>query len=497
MTTCGKCQTNFGNENSICCDLCDQWFHLRCSNITLKIFKSVFVGTDSVWFCKSCLDSIFPFSSLSQNKFSTLYQTKLESEILRIKSSDVFSEVCPVCTKNVQERHKFIPCSSCKCLIHTNCSNKADLTLSSHDVCTWICPLCIKEVFPFMELNDFEFGKQQSCSTNTAMSKACIDHLNKTSEFYNLMENEYEISTVNCNYYDQNEFTKLIHQQISKDNFSVFHTNISSIQGNFDKLELLINQLGDTFSFDIISLTETWNPSSKNHLFNPKNLSGYQKYIGQSGTSLKSGCGFYISNDINYIPRKDLDTHFYNQTNEYSCKWIEVINKNKSNIVVASIYRHPSKNDTSFLEYINSSLLRLSKEGKYIMITGDFNYNLLKYDKDEHTKEFLGIMLSHFCQPHIIFPTRVVDNAMPSLIDNIFLNSIENNPISGNLTCKITDHMPNFLICQKFDKNSKKFSIKKRDFSNFTKEKFLADMSELGLSDKIKVLLIQMINLIY
>ena len=38
------------------------------------------------------------------------------------------------------------------------------------------------------------------------------------------------------------------------------------------------------------------------------------------------------------------------------------------------------------------------------MITGDFYYNLPKCDKDDHMKEFLGIMLSHFCQPHIIYP---------------------------------------------------------------------------------------------
>ena len=105
---------------------------------------------------------------------------------------------------------------------------------------------------------------------------------------------------------------------------------------------------------------------------------------------------------------------------------------------------------------MDNTLSSLRKEGKYIMISGDFNYNLLKFDKNEHTKEFLGIMLAHFCQPHIVYPTRIVDNSMPSLIDNIFLNTIENNPISGNLTCKISDHMPNFLICQKFDKTHQK-----------------------------------------
>ena len=93
----------------------------------------------------------------------------------------------------------------------------------------------------------------------------------------------------------------------------LFHTNICSIQGNFDKLELLLDEINDVHCFDIISLTETWNPQSKEHLFHSKSLTGYQKYIGQQGTTMKSGCGFYISNNITFVPRRDLDTHFYNQ----------------------------------------------------------------------------------------------------------------------------------------------------------------------------------------
>ena len=40
--------------------------------------------------------------------------------------------------------------------------------------------------------------------------------------------------------------------------------------------------------FDIISLTETWNPKSKSHMFEAGTLPGYKKFIGQTGTSLKS-----------------------------------------------------------------------------------------------------------------------------------------------------------------------------------------------------------------
>ena len=290
-------------------------------------------------------------------------------------------------------------------------------------IITWNCSSCIKAIFPFTELDDFELNRIHNPANNDLTNPNLIaEKLRQKFNFNDVLNGENEISnTINCDYYNMDDFKILCGKHVSKNCLSVFHSNISSLQGNFDKLELLITQLNDShFCFDIISLTETWTPKSKEHLVEPKNLIGYQKYMGQSGTTMKSGCGFYIADHVNYIPRKDLDMHFYNQTNEFSCKWIELINKNKPNIIVASIYRHPSKNDTPFLEYLEKTLNDIKKENKYIMITGDFNFNLLKHDKNKLINEFLDIMLSQFCQPHIIYPTRIVDNAMPSLIDNIF-----------------------------------------------------------------------------
>ena len=143
-------------------------------------------------------------------------------------------------------------------------------------------------------------------------------------------------------------FLQLQQNQISQQNFSLLHTNISSLSGNFDKLELLLTQIDH--KFNIISVTETWDNTSSNKNLGQLCMDGYNKFIGQKGTTLKSGCGFFISTKVNFIPRKDLDKHLYiyNQTNEFECKWIEVINKNKPNSVIASIYRHPSKNDEPF-----------------------------------------------------------------------------------------------------------------------------------------------------
>ena len=83
---------------------------------------------------------------------------------------------------------------------------------------------------------------------------------------------------------------------------SLLHTNICSLQANGDKLDILLKELD--FKFDIIALSETWNPENKNHMFSPLHLEGYNNLTGTTGTTLKSGAGMYISNYINRYPGK-------------------------------------------------------------------------------------------------------------------------------------------------------------------------------------------------
>ena len=58
---------------------------------------------------------------------------------------------------------------------------------------------------------------------------------------------------------------------------------------------------------------------------------------------------------------------------------------------------------------------------------------------------------------------RIVDHQKSSLIDNIFINTIEKHIKSGNLTTKVSDHLPNFIIVSntidkiKHTKKSQKF----------------------------------------
>ena len=54
---------------------------------------------------------------------------------------------------------------------------------------------------------------------------------------------------------------------------------------------------------------------------------------------------------------------------------------------------------------------------------GDFNKNLLNYEQDTSTNEFLNSLSSHLFLPHILQPTRVRSNSK-TLIDYIFSNAV-------------------------------------------------------------------------
>ena len=47
-------------------------------------------------------------------------------------------------------------------------------------------------------------------------------------------------------------------------------------------------------NFNIISLTETWNPMDNRNNFNPGKIIGYNDFTGTSGHTLNSGCGLYV-----------------------------------------------------------------------------------------------------------------------------------------------------------------------------------------------------------
>ena len=100
----------------------------------------------------------------------------------------------------------------------------------------------------------------------------------------------------------------------------------------------------------------------------------------------------------------------------------EIIEPNLKNKIVGCIYKHPNKPITEFTnDYVGPLLEKLSCEKKEIILMGDFNVNLLNYDSDKDTTDFVDTIYASSFYPTINTPTRITATSK-TLIDDIFYN---------------------------------------------------------------------------
>ena len=161
--------------------------------------------------------------------------------------------------------------------------------------------------------------------------------------------------------------------------------------------------------------------------------------------------------------------------------FIEVLSKSKNkNTIVGCIYKHPGLTTQDFnFDFQQPLLDKLATENKNIVLLGDFNIDLLRYESQNPTREFLDILSSASLAPKITIPTRITTRSR-TLIDNIFTNSVDESSITGNLECCISDHLAQFLIfpSHKPAPNENNTIIYKRNYGKIDK-KFKDDLKNI------------------
>ena len=147
----------------------------------------------------------------------------------------------------------------------------------------------------------------------------------------------------------------------------------------------------------------------------------------------------------------------------------------------------PSEFNKTKLPHI---LEKLSKEkNKKVYISGDFNFDLLKYSNHSDTTDFYDKMTANLLVPLILIPTKI-NTKNDTLIDNIFTNQFNSETISGNLTVNFSDgHLPSFAIFPKPNQNHlpKKHNLYTRDFKNMDRENFLIDLAAIDMEADVMV----------
>ena len=246
------------------------------------------------------------------------------------------------------------------------------------DNTAWYCIDCTKSILPFSNIDNNELhstiqGKKIKFCTfsrkmNLSKGRMITERLNE------LMDQEELFNPTT--YFDYEKFNESFDEKIyNGTNF--FHMNINSLSYHLEEFQSLLAQL--SVKFDIIGITET-RLKTKSVRTSNINLQNYSI----EHTPTESTCGgslLYINSNINYIRRNDLQI---NKKKELESTFIEIINPNKTkNIIVGCIYRHPCMDPSEFNDfYLNELLNNLRKENKQIVLMGDFNIDLIKYDSN-------------------------------------------------------------------------------------------------------------------
>ena len=131
----------------------------------------------------------------------------------------------------------------------------------------------------------------------------------------------------------------------------------------------------------------------------------------------------YISDKLNYKPRKDLE--IYNKK-QIESTFVEILNEKGKNIIVGCIYKHHTITQNEFIEILSPLLMKISKEKKICYLAGDFNMNLLHLEKDPEIEKYFDLLTNNKFMPLVTSPTRIAKSSK-TLIDNIFYNQFSND----------------------------------------------------------------------
>ena len=70
---CGKIVLD--NCKAIECDLCQSWYHLRCSQLSTKLYN-YYTNNNDLWLCRRCRNDTFPYNNLDDR---TLFDLSFNS----------------------------------------------------------------------------------------------------------------------------------------------------------------------------------------------------------------------------------------------------------------------------------------------------------------------------------------------------------------------------------------------------------------------------------
>lgn len=212
---------------------------------------------------------------------------------------------------------------------------------------------------------------------------------------------------------------------------SILHHNIQHLPSRLDLLEIVLTDLKP----DIIALSEHKMTKEELELLKISNYttaSYFSRNLGRGG-------GVIILAHPN-ITAKCVDTPNIQPLlieKEFECCLAE-ITTNRLSFLLGCIYRSPNtSNLNTFFEHLEALLDILCKKFKNIVLTGDFNVDVLVKNDSYH--RFVNILSIYGMKYMVNFPTRVTEHSKTA-IDNFITNIDPNSLNVTGVVTQISDH---------------------------------------------------------
>ena len=243
--------------------------------------------------------------------------------------------------------------------------------------------------------------------------------------------------------------------------FSLCHMNIRSLKAKLSAFQACLDNI--KLQFSALGISETWLNDWNSTLYN---IQGYNFIEKHRSEKRGGGEGIYLKEYI-----------------EFESVFIEinkdVFRKNK-NLIIGVIYRPPDKDLKLSNTNMEDSLANLKNENKYCYLMGDYNINILNYEKHFDTTDFVDLLHANSYISLLNRPTRV-NRESATLIDNIFTNAFMNleNSFQCLIYTGITDHFPLIHLDLGAQESDSERFITRQNLSMRNKRNFTSAISTL------------------
>ena len=431
--TCEKCDVRIPkNHPKLFCSSCFTLKHYRCQKLS-KAEAQHIVDNPSyrkIWTCHDCLKNMLPVDACSTT--------------LRPKSQTTTPkpyETCASCTKKTYAVGKMLACPLCELLSHKKCM-----------IGQLGCIKCCESTIPGFHVYSYELLGARAGFTNNKTHNP-YDRENIMNQIGDAFEdgdgvNEHEsmwsgISQLlnNCKYIEPNKVVQTKHNELK-----ILSLNIRSLSKN---ISVIAENLAHFHKYDVLMFNETnCNPEKLPNGADDLILEGFHppKFSIPRRKSCKGGgLATYINksvcgeDEIEIFEPRNVDLQ------SFDCEIMFVrLNQHKGvnkAIILGNVYRSPSREPEKFIQFMEDMFLALHRHRhKHIIFAGDFNIDLLNYEKDIFSQKLTDIMANHGFLQTVSRPTRITDHSA-TLIDHVYSNISEYITSTNIVTLDLSDHL--------------------------------------------------------